>query len=381
MNTGGQLSLNRQPPDGTKETHVTRTKREVTHRTSEEGLFSAGLEAGVIPMLPVVPRAKGSAARSRRWGVILAGGDGVRLRPLTKLICGDERPKQFCPLFDGRTLLGQTLQRAQFTVPREHLMVSLTGDHCEWYSQEAGLRPSQRVVQPVNKGTAPAILHSLLSLARLDAQALVAILPCDHHYSNEQSFSSALESAFETAAERSDSVVLLGAQPGYPEVEYGWIELGAPLGHEGAQLFRVREFREKPVIDVARRLFEQGSVWNTFVMVGHVRAFLRMVQATVPNLLGMLESARMWAGEETHIQKSLYRRVPSVSFSHRVLSAEPSKLAVLRLNNAGWSDLGDPGRAVMAVRESGCEPAWIRDWKLAKGMAASGSKAAAAAVA
>src|SRR5437879_2280117 len=118
----------------------------------------------------------------------------------------------------------------------EQLMVSLTSDHCKWYSREAGLRPSQRVVQPANKGTAPAILHSLLSLARLDAQALVAILPCDHHYSNEQSFASALECAFETAAERSDSVVLLAAQPDYPEVEYGWIELGSPLGHEGSQL-------------------------------------------------------------------------------------------------------------------------------------------------
>jgi mannose-1-phosphate guanylyltransferase len=44
------------------------------------------------------------------------------------------------------------------------------------------------VVQPANKDTAPPILHSLLSIAQLDAQALVAILPCDHHYSDEESF-------------------------------------------------------------------------------------------------------------------------------------------------------------------------------------------------
>lgn len=332
----------------------------------------------MIPMLPVAPCAKGPAMRSRRWGVILAGGDGVRLRPLTKLICGDERPKQFCPLFDGKTLLGQTLQRAELIVPRNQFMVSLTSDHCKWYSQEVGLHPSQRVVQPVNKGTGPAIVQSLLSLVRLDAQALVAILPCDHHYSDERSFAFALESAFETAAERTDSVILLGAQPDYPEVEYGWIELGEPLGDEGSQLFRVQEFREKPVIDVARRLFEQGSVWNTFVMVGHVRAFLHMVEAAVPDLLRMLGWARMWAGQETSIQKSLYRRVPWISFSRRVLSAEPSNLIVLRLNDAGWSDLGDPGRAMMAVRESGCEPAWIREWKSAKGVAASAPRGTAA---
>ena len=329
-------------------------------------------------MPPAIPRVGSLAKRGNRWGVILAGGDGVRLRPLTKLICGDERPKQFCPLFDVRTLLAQTLRRAELTFPQKQIMVSLTGDHCKWYSREAALHPSQRVVQPANKGTAPPIVHSLLSLARLDAQALVAILPCDHHYSDEQSFASALEYAFEIAAERSDSVVLLGAQPDYPEVEYGWIELGSSLGREGSQLFRVREFREKPVIEVARRLFEQGSLWNTFVMVGHVRAFLQIVQATLPDLLGVLGSARLWAGEETHIANSLYKRVPCVNFSHRVLSAETSKLVVLRLNDVGWSDLGDPGRAVMAVRESGSESAWIRERKFAKGAAAAASKPAAA---
>lgn len=329
-------------------------------------------------MLFATPHRGGSALRGRRWGVILAGGDGTRLQKLTQLICGDDRPKQFCPLFGGRTLLDQTLQRSERTIPREQLIVSLTSHHSEWYSREASLRPSQCVVQPANKGTAPPILHSLLSLAQLDAQALVAILPCDHHYSDEYSFASALECAFETAAERTDSVVLLGAKPDYPEVEYGWIELGPPLGNEGSELFQVRGFREKPAIDVARRLLEEGSVWNTFVMVGHVQAFLQMVQAAVPDLLSRLETAGKWAGKETHIEPALYERVPSVSFSYRVLSAETDQLVVLRLNDVGWSDLGDPGRAFMAARESGCEPGWIKDWGRAKGVAIEAPEKAAA---
>ena len=322
-------------------------------------------------MLHVIPRAGCLTSRGNRWGVILAGGDGVRLRPLTKLICGDDRPKQFCPLFGGRTLLEQTLQRSELTIPREQILVSLTGHHSEWYSREPGLRPSQLVVQPENKGTAPPILHSMLSLAQLDAQAIVAILPCDHHYSDEQSFAPVLESAFETAAERTDSIVLLGAKPDYPEVEYGWIELGSPLGHEGSELFRVRRFQEKPAIEVARRLLEQGSVWNTFVMVGHVQAFLQMVQATLPHLLHALSSARMWTGQEMHIEDSLYESVPSVCFSRRVLSAETEQLVVLRLNEVGWSDLGDPGRAFLAARESGCEPAWTQNWRRKKFLTAS----------
>jgi mannose-1-phosphate guanylyltransferase len=297
---------------------------------------------------------------------------------LTKLISGDDRPKQFCPLIGGRTLLEQTLRRSERTIAREQLLVSLSGHHSKWYTQEERLLPSQRVVQPANKGTAPAILHSLASLARRDPQGLVAILPCDHHYSCEELFTSALECAFETAAERPESVVLLGAKPDYPEVEYGWIELGSPIGRESGELFRVRGFREKPTIDVARRLFEQGSVWNTFVMVGHVQAFLQMVQATLPDLLNVLASASLWAGSETHVERSLYEYVPSVSFSHRVLSAEPGRLVALRLREVGWSDLGDPGRALLAARENGCEPEWIKKWNLPNGTPAAASGASAA---
>ena len=102
----------------------------------------------------------------------------MRLRSLVKLICGEERPKQFCPLFDGRTLLAQTLRRAELTIPRTQLLVSVAGYHSKWYMHEAGLPSAQLIVQPANRGTAPAVLHSALSIAQIDKNALVAILPC-----------------------------------------------------------------------------------------------------------------------------------------------------------------------------------------------------------
>ena len=32
------------------------------------------------------------------WALLLAGGDGTRLRNLTVRIAGDDRPKQYCPI-------------------------------------------------------------------------------------------------------------------------------------------------------------------------------------------------------------------------------------------------------------------------------------------
>jgi hypothetical protein len=122
-------------------------------------------------MLPVGPRAKGPPARNRRWGVILAGGDGTRLRSLTRFISGDNRPKQFCPLFDACTLLGHTVRRAERSIPAAQTLFALTHAHRDFYSGELDNFRSQRIVQPANKGTPPPILFSALSIARMDENA------------------------------------------------------------------------------------------------------------------------------------------------------------------------------------------------------------------
>jgi len=319
-----------------------------------------------------------SAEPGKRWGVILAGGDGTRLQRLTHLICGDDRPKQFCPLVGSETLLEQTRKRAERSILQEQILVPLAKNHRAFYLQEAGIRPSQRIIQPSNKGTAVPILYSLLSIEQNDKDAIVAMLPCDHYYSDEAGFTTALESAFDSAARRPDSVVLLGASPQGPEVEYGWIELGESAG---ARLNEVRRFCEKPTVHVARELIERGSLWNTFVMVGHVRGFLEMVNgapgSSVREAVEELRTSPLWAGAEVHIPDSLYERLRPVDFSREVLSLQASRLAALRLAGTGWSDLGQPERVVAVLRETGVEPWWMREWQVPRRPAGRSSAVAA----
>src|ERR1700722_17096015 len=224
-----------------------------------------------------------------RWGIVLAGGDGVRLRELTEWVWGDHRPKQFCPILSERTLLEETRHRAERSAPPEQILYSATQAHEEYYLPSLADRLPQTIVQPSNRGTAPAILSALMRIALTDPNAIVAILPCDHYYSPESAFTATLESAFAIAEQRSRSVVLLGIEPKGPDVEYGWIEVGEMIrGRSG--LFQVGAFREKPPLPQAEALLKAGSLWNTFVMVGRVSAFLEIGRATVPDLLQVLES-------------------------------------------------------------------------------------------
>jgi len=298
-----------------------------------------------------------------RWGIVLAGGDGVRLRELTEWVWGDSRPKQFCPLLGERTLLEEARHRAERSVAPEQILYSVMRTHEEYYLPSLADRPSQTIVQPSNKGTAPAILSALLRIAHTDPNAMVVILPCDHYYSPEIAFTAALESAFAIGEQQSESIVLLGVEPKSPEVEYGWIQVGEMIrGHSG--LFHVGGFREKPPLPQAEALLRDGSLWNTFVMVGRVAAFLEMGRVTVPSLLQVLDSWQItMPSGETRVPDAVYNRIASTDFSRQVLSAATDRLLALRLSDVEWSDLGDPYRVLVTLLEkSGYLPSWAKLW-------------------
>jgi mannose-1-phosphate guanylyltransferase len=289
----------------------------------------------------------------RRWGVILAGGDGKRLLPLTRQITGDDRPKQFCALTGGETLLEQTRRRLSQVVPEQRVLLVLTRTHERFYADQLpGVPSSNLLVQPNNHGTAPAIVYSLTRLNVVAPDAVVGFFPSDHHFENEAAFAVAVNQAFEHGELYGERVLLLGIPPDSPEEAYGWIEPGARLHHiAGGSLFEVRRFWEKPARDTATRLMDAGCLWNSFVMVGRVSAFLNLIRRSLPNLLTSFES---WAAIQPGIEDSalgeLFSKIPTNNFSHDVLSVRPSDLAVLPAEGLGWTDLGEPERVLSSLK-------------------------------
>ena len=308
------------------------------------------------------PAALQSGAAPHRWGVILAGGDGKRLLPLTRLACGDNRPKQFCPLLDGETLLARTRQRISGAIDPDRVLYVLTQKHERFYQAELkSVSDYQKIVQPHNVGTLPAILCSLLRLFQSDEDGLVAFFPSDHYFADEDGFMTTIERSFEFVDKERSAVVLLGAGAERPETEYGWIEPAcAPQSTPLRSFVPVRRFWEKPPIETATELLRQGCLWNTFVMIGSAGAFIEMIRQAVPALFERFHAALLGTGRDSEEQKMrlLYGDLPPYDFSRSVLAQSTERLLVASCGEVGWSDLGEPRRFISALTENGAENPW-----------------------
>jgi mannose-1-phosphate guanylyltransferase len=302
--------------------------------------------------------------RKERLAVILAGGDGSRLKSLTKMITGDERPKQFCPIVADRTLLDETRGRVALSIARSNTFFSLTKKHEKFYSRPLwNARRDQLIVQPENKGTAPAILYSLMRLAAKSVDATVAFFPSDHYFADDEAFMANVESAFSAAELNPSAVVLLGIEPEKPETSYGWIEPTDSLfGDMARSVSRVKKFWEKPSTGVAKKLLEAGCLWNSFVMVGKVGTFLDMFKRHLPEMFRMFAASAKLFGttQEPVVLKSIYAWIDDTNFSSEVLERSSDELLVMRVSDVGWSDWGEPQRVVGTLTNLGIQTEWMQ---------------------
>lgn len=297
-------------------------------------------------------------ASRRPWAVLLAGGDGTRLRDLTVKIAGDSRPKQFCRIVGGRSLFGETRKRIEPLFSRDRQLFVMSRAHEKYYGDDlAGADDSCVIAQPLNRGTGIAIALSIVHVLQRHPDAVVSFFPCDHYFSDEESFRLTIRSAVACADDYPESIILVGAKAEHSETDYGWIEPGTAVEEAPAgPLYRVNRFWEKPGPLQARALLGNGCLWNTFVTVGRAATFLELLCSQVPE--AVLSITRALADCDLD---PTYDFLEAVDFSRDVLAQQPHRLLVLRDEDSGWADLGTPTRVVHTLTRNGIQPEWFRE--------------------
>lgn len=280
------------------------------------------------------------------WTIVLAAGEGTRLRSLTRALHGSDVPKQFATIQGRCSLLGTTLARAQKWSRPKRTLVVVAAERVDLARSQLTDPRVELVAQPRNCGTGPGILLPLARVLVRDPHAHVVILPSDHYFRDEGPFQEAVRRA-EAAARADGSIVLVGAVPDRAETQYGWIQTAE---RRGRPCPCVAGFLEKPPKQVAERLLREGALWNTFVMVGPAFALWGLAEHHLAPQTSLFElyKGAIDTAEEIQVRSFVYRHLSSADFSRDVLE-KAKGLLVVRLAPCGWSDWGTPARVFRSL--------------------------------
>jgi mannose-1-phosphate guanylyltransferase / mannose-6-phosphate isomerase len=267
--------------------------------------------------------------------VVLSGGSGTRLWPLST----PERPKQFVPLFGGKSLFELTLSRVHGIANVSPPLV-VTGRAHASLIQDAligsGIESSRVLLEPAGRNTAPAALAAALIS---DPSDVLLIVPSDHLVADVPAFQEAIGVA--TQHTRNGRIVTFGINPSRAETGYGYIEMGEPLGENA---YSVTRFKEKPDHQEAERLVSDGRhVWNSGMFVARADDLLTEAAIHCPEVLsGVRRAVPEIDGEATRVQISeleeSFEEVESISIDYAIME-ETDKAVVIPID-VGWDDVG-----------------------------------------
>ena len=289
------------------------------------------------------------------WGIILAGGEGTRVRPFLQHLCGNRGIKQFCAVTGRRSMLEHTLARVERLIPRQRIVIVVSRQHRREVAEQLAYWPEDNVIfQPANCETAPGILLPLAHLSHRDPMATVAVFPSDHFILDKDCFVTCLHRAItETKKWYPEELTLLGMTADKAEDGYGWIEPGeAEVGRESR---RVKRFWEKPSRMKAQALLKRGAIWNTFVFISQATTLWQMVRQAMPDLHEAFVEIRRALGSphaESVIEHT-YSTLPTVNFSSAICERMSEGLRVFPVPEVGWSDWGSVERILTSLDRIG----------------------------
>lgn len=270
------------------------------------------------------------------YALILAGGKGTRLYPLSR----SKNPKQFLKIINNESFLRKTVDRIKPLVSKENIYVVTNEEYIDRiYGELPEIDRKNIFAEPANKETATCIGLSAVKLIKKDPNATMIILPSDHYIENERAFLDTISQA-KDIAERRRGLVTIGVQPTRPETGYGYIEMGERINGDIAS-YRVERFLEKPNIEVAKDLLIKGTyLWNSGMFVWKADAYLREMQKYLPKMYKSMMSIYydLDTEKEEKTIKEQYDLIDGISVDFGIMQ-KTRKAYVIKCEFL-WDDIG-----------------------------------------
>ncbi|QJR11696.1 Alginate biosynthesis protein AlgA [Usitatibacter rugosus] len=263
--------------------------------------------------------------------VVLAGGSGTRLWPMSRL----HAPKQFLRLTGHETMLEATVNRLGPRIAPSDVLV-VTSEALAKGEGFHQLEPYESLLEPVGRNTAPAIGVAAMRYRLEGIDPVMVVLPSDHLVTNVPAFQRVLAAAIDAAED--GRLVTFGITPTEPATGYGYVK--APANHGNVR--PVERFKEKPDVETARAMLAEGGYfWNSGMFVWKASAILDAIRRTQPKLSALLDLMQKEAGSIAGLAAVVKKRLPeaeSISIDHGVL--ETCGNLYLLPGDFGWSDIG-----------------------------------------
>jgi len=271
-----------------------------------------------------------------RYAVVMAGGAGTRLWPLSR----QDRPKQLLPLIHGKSLLELAVERLTGLFDYDHILIVAGAEYADQISAALPQLPRANIIgEPEGRDTANAIALAAQILAARNPDATMAVFTADHVIRPTSIFVEAVRTACLAAEEHGDALVTFGIRPTWPHTGLGYIHCSQTAA-DGSR--EVLAFKEKPDRHTARRYVESGEhYWNSGMFVWKVSTIRDALQRYLPESMSRLAAVVSAAGEGREygdILRESYPHLEKISIDFAVME-KAAKVLMVELK-CDWLDVG-----------------------------------------
>lgn len=273
------------------------------------------------------------------YGLILAGGRGLRLYPLSR----SNKPKQFLDILEGKSLLRNTLERVSKVIDSNKIYIVTNKDFKKDVIIESSkfIDKDNIIIEPDNKETAVCIALACVQLLKKDKDANIMIFPSDHYIESSNGFYDVINEAVRISNKKR-GLITIGIKPNEPKTGYGYIQTGKKINTlNNIDVYKVDHFIEKPNFEIAKDFILKGNyLWNSGIFCFRADIYLRELEKYLPKIYSSMMEIYKSIGEKNQdlVINQIYPKLDGISIDFGIM--QKTRRAYVIQGNFNWDDIG-----------------------------------------